>query len=133
MNSKVVTRKIDNKICVDGGVVNPLPFDLLGAVDYIIMVDVSKENIKINSESNFKDVVLQSTLIMQKTIVEKGLESCSIPYTLMRPDVEYHGVLEFDDLAELTKKGELEAEKHIEKIKRDISELEKGNSKLVRI
>ena len=127
------TRKIDNKICVDGGVVNPLPFDLLGAVDYIIMVDVSKENIKINSESNFKDVVLQSTLIMQKTIVEKGLESCSIPYTLMRPDVEYHGVLEFDDLAELTKKGELEAEKHIEKIKRDISELEKGNSKLVRI
>jgi len=127
------TRKINNKICVDGGVVNPLPFDLLGNVDYIIMVDVSKENIKIDENSNFKDIVLQSTLVMQRQIVEKSLESCSIPYTLIQPEVEYHGVLEFDDLTELTKKGELEAEKHIDKIKRDIEELEKTKSKVIRV
>ena len=127
------TRKVNDKICVDGGVVNPLPFDLLGVVDYIIMIDVSKQNIKITEESNFKDVVLQATLAMQRKIVEKSLESCSIPYTLIQPEVEYHGILEFDDLAELTKKGELEAERHIEKIKRDIISLDKGNTKVVRV
>jgi NTE family protein len=127
------TRKINNLICVDGGVVNPLPFDLLGTVDYIIMIDVSRQNIKINENSNFKDIVLQSTLAMQRKIVEKSLESCSIPYTLIRPEVEYHGVLEFDDITELTNKGELEAEKHIEKIKKDLEELEKTESKVIRV
>jgi NTE family protein len=127
------TRKINNKICVDGGCMNPLPFDLLGHVDYIIMIDVSKQNIKIDENSNFKDIVLQATLAMQRKIVEKTLESCSIPYSLIEPDVQYHGILEFDDLSELTKKGELEAEKCIEKIKRDIEELEKANSKVIRV
>jgi NTE family protein len=126
------TRKINDILCVDGGVVNPLPFDLLAKVDYIIMIDVSVQNIKINEDSNFKDIVLQATLAMQKTIVEKSLETCGIPYVLIRPEVEYHGVLEFDDLIELTKKGELEAQKHIEKIKRDIADLEKGSTKIVR-
>jgi NTE family protein len=127
------TRKINKLICVDGGVVNPLPFDLLRNVDYLIMIDVSRQNIKIDADSNFKDIVLQSTLAMQKTIVEKGLETCSIPYTVIRPEVEYHGVLEFDDLAELTKKGELEAQKHIDKIIRDIAELEKTHERIVRV
>jgi NTE family protein len=127
------TRKINDNICVDGGVVNPLPFDLLGVVDYIIMIDVSKQNIKIDEESNFKDVVLQATLTMQRKIVEKSLESCSIPYTLIQPEVEYHGVLEFDDITELVKKGELEAEKHIAKIQRDIAGLDRGKSKIIRV
>jgi len=127
------TRKINNKICVDGGVVNPLPFDLLGNMDYIIMIDVSKQNIKITENSNFKDVVLQSTLAMQRKIVEKSLESCNIPYTVIQPEVEYHGVLEFDDIFELTQKGELEAERHIEKIKKDLEELEKTESKVIRV
>jgi len=127
------TRKINNNICVDGGVMNPLPFDLLGKVDYIIMIDVSKQNIKIDANSNFKDVVLQSTLAMQRKIVERSLESCSIPYTLIEPEVKYNGVLEFDDLAELTKKGEQEAEKHVAKIKRDLEELENGSMRVIKV
>ena len=118
------TRKIDDKICVDGGVINPLPFNLLTDIDYLILIDVSEQNIKIDEDSNFKDIVLQATLTMQKVIVEKSLEGCSIPYTLIRPDVEYHGVLEFDDIADLSKKGEIETNKHIEKIKKDIADLE---------
>jgi len=120
------TRKIEGNICVDGGVINPLPFDLLGDVDYIIMIDVSKQNIKITENSNFKDLVLQATLTMQRTIVDRSLESCNKPYTVIRPEVEYHGVLEFDDLIELMKKGELEAERHIAKIQRDLAKLGKG-------
>jgi NTE family protein len=117
------TRKIGNNICADGGIVNPLPFDLLNDVDYIIMIDVSKQNIKITEDSNFKDIVLQATLAMQKTIVDKSLKSCKIPYTIIRPEVEYHGVLEFDYLTELMNKGENEAKKHIKKIQSEIASL----------
>lgn len=127
------TRTINGKMCVDGAVVNPLPFDLIHGADYLIMIDVSKQNIKINQNSNFKDIVLQATLAMQRTIVEKSLEGCSIPYTIIRPDVEYHGVLEFDDLLEVMKKGEEEAKKSIEKIKQDINNIEnKGNYKIIK-
>jgi len=127
------TRTIDGKICVDGGVINPLPFDLIQNVDYLIIIDVSKESIKITQDSNFKDIVVQATLAMQRVIVDKSLETCSRPYTLIQPDVEYHGILEFDDLQELTKKGEEEAEKQIEKILKDISELEKKEIKVVKV
>jgi NTE family protein len=127
------TRTINENICVDGGVMNPLPFHLLGQVDYLILVDVSRESLKITSESNFKDIIVQSTLAMQKVIVEKSLETCAIPYTIIRPDVEYHGVLEFDDLTELTKKGEIEAEKHIAKIKKDIEELGKSPTGITKV
>lgn len=120
------TRKINDTICVDGGVVNPLPYDLLKDIDYLIMVDVSKQNIKIDEESNFKDIILQSTWAMQKIIVDKRLEECKIPYILIKPEIESHGVLEFDDLPELTIIGEKETEKQIEIIKKDIEELEKG-------
>jgi NTE family protein len=123
------TRKIGDKICVDGGVVNPLPFDLLTKVDYLIMIDVSRQHVKINADSNFKDIVLQATWTMQKAITEKSLTTCNIPYTIITPEVHYHGVLEFDDLTELMKKGELETEKHISKIKRDIANLEKKSKK----
>jgi len=118
------TRKIDDHICVDGGVMNPLPFNLLTDADYLIMIDVSEENIKIDEESNFKDIVLQATLAMQRVIVEKSLDGCRTPYTVIRPEVDYHGVLEFDDVSDLSKKGEIEANKHIEKIQKDILDLE---------
>ncbi|MGV8086011.1 MAG: patatin-like phospholipase family protein [Candidatus Woesearchaeota archaeon] len=119
------TRKIDNKICVDGGVVNPLPFSLLKDVDYIIMVDVSKQNITITEDSNFKDIILQSTWTMQKIIVDEKIETCKTPYIIIRPEIESHGVLEFNDLSELTDSGEKEAKKHIERIKKEIEEIEK--------
>jgi len=127
------TRKIDNIICVDGGVVNPLPFDLLKDIDYIIMIDVSKQNIKIDEDSNFKDIILQATWAMQKIIVDKRVEDCKIPYIIIKPEIESHGVLEFDDLPELTDSGEKEAEKHIERIKKEIEQLEKGKISIVKV
>jgi NTE family protein len=123
------TRKMGEKICVDGGVVNPLPFDLLTNVDYLIMVDVSRQHVKINEDSNFKDIVLQATWTMQKAITEKSLRACKIPYTIIMPDVHHHGVLAFDDLIGLVKKGELEAEKSMVKIKKDIDQLKKMTEK----
>ncbi|HYD03967.1 MAG TPA: patatin-like phospholipase family protein [Alphaproteobacteria bacterium] len=126
------TRKVNDKICIDGAAINPLPFDLIHNVDYLIMIDVSKQKVKIDENSNFKDVVLQAAFTMQNTIVEKCLENCSLPYTLIRPEVESHGVLEFDDLINLMKKGEEEAEKYIEKIKSDISRFESSGARLLK-
>ena len=123
------TRTINNNICVDGGVLNPLPFDLLNEVDYIIMIDVSKQSIKIDENSNFKDIILQSSWAMQKIIVDKRVETCKIPYVIIKPEIESHGVLEFNDLPELTIIGEKEAEKQIDKIKKDIIEIEANLNK----
>ena len=64
---------------------------------------------------------------MQKTIVEKNLASCKIPYTIIRPKVSRHSILNFNDLEYLIRKGELEAKKHVRKIKRDIARLEQIN------
>lgn len=117
------TTKIGKHICVDGGVMDPLPFSRLGHVDYIIMIDVSRQHINITEKSNLKDIMLQSTNIMQKTIVNKNLASCNIPFTLIRPKVENHSVLKFDNLEYLIRKGESEAQKHIRHIKKDIARL----------
>jgi NTE family protein len=126
------TRTINNNICVDGSVLNPLPFDLLNDVDYIIMIDVSKQSIKIDENSNFKDIILQSTWAMQKIIVDKRVETCKTPYIIIKPEIESHGVLEFDDLSELTDMGEKEAEKQIDKIKKDITEIAKKLNKITK-
>lgn len=117
------TRKVDNKICVDGGVTNPLPIDLLEEMDYLVIVDVSEEDKKITEDSNFKDIVIQSTLIMQKTIVENVLKQCKIKYTIIKPKLTDIPVLSFKQSPNLISKGEEEAEKMIDEIKKDISEL----------
>lgn len=118
------TRKVDDKICVDGGVINPLPLDLLENMDYLVMVDVSEENKDITEDSNLKDVIIQSTLIMQKTLVENKLKTCKIKYSIIRPRITNISVLSFKQSPNLISKGEQEAENIIEKIKKDISELE---------
>lgn len=117
------TRKIDDKICVDGGVVNPLPLDLLTGMDYLILVDVSEEDKSIDEESNLKDVIIQSTLIMQKKLVEYRINSCKTKYTLIKPKLMNIPTLSFKNTPGLISIGEQEAEKHIDDIKKNISEL----------
>ncbi|MGV8151084.1 MAG: patatin-like phospholipase family protein [Candidatus Woesearchaeota archaeon] len=114
-------RKIEDRLCVDGGVVNPLPLDLLPEVDYTIIIDVSYEKIDINEDSNMKDTIIQATLIMQKTIVDKSLERYKKQkYTLIRPDVSKVGVLQFKNAEKIIKYGEEAAEKVIDEIRKEI-------------
>src|SRR3989339_467534 len=117
------TRKLDDKICVDGGVVNPLPVDLLPDVDFAIIVDVSSEVRDIDEESNIKDIVIQSTLIMQKVIVEKSLQQFRKKYVVIAPDVKNVGVLDFKDAEKLIDIGENFALKVIDKIKDQINNI----------
>jgi len=116
-------RKIEDKICVDGGVINPLPLDLLEGMDYLILVDVSEEDKDITEESNIKDLVIQSTLIMQKKLVENRIKECKTKYIIIKPDLNKVPILAFKQSPKLIEVGEKEAEKRIEKIKKEISEL----------
>ncbi|GIU69968.1 MAG: esterase [Candidatus Woesearchaeota archaeon] len=113
-------RKIDNKLCIDGGVTNPLPLDHLKDMDYLIIIDVSEEQIDITEDSNFKDIILQSAFIMQKKLVEKNLKECNKKYTIIKPDTTKIPVLSFKNSPKLIVIGEKEAKKQIEKIKKDI-------------
>jgi NTE family protein len=117
------TRKLNNKICVDGGVVNPLPLDLLKGMDHLILVDVSEEDKSIDEESNLKDIIIQSTLIMQKKLVEYRVKACKIKYTLIKPKLTNIPTLSFKNTPGLISIGEQEAEKQIERIKKDIKEM----------
>jgi NTE family protein len=116
-------RKVKDNLCVDGGVINPLPISLIPDADYLILVDVSEEDKRINEESNMKDVVIQATLIMQKAIVEKDIVNCNKKHILIRPNLSYRGLFDFDHPKDVIDLGEKEGIKHVEQIKKDIEEL----------
>jgi predicted acylesterase/phospholipase RssA len=61
----------NNRLLIDGGVVNPVPFDLLtNDCDFIICVDVSGEkDIKAGAIPGPVDVLLGTFQIMQKVII----------------------------------------------------------------
>ncbi|MEM4711080.1 MAG: patatin-like phospholipase family protein [Candidatus Woesearchaeota archaeon] len=111
-------RKIENKICVDGGLTNPLPLNHLKDMDFLILVDVSEEKKQITENSNIKDIMMQSVFIMQKRIVEKAIENCKSRYILIRPKIENVFVLDFKKAPNLVPIGEKEAKKQIKKIKK---------------
>lgn len=121
------TRKYNNILCVDGGVVDPLPLNLLKNDDYLILLDVSEEQKKIDEKSNIKDIVLQAILIMQKTIVEKNIHSCKKKYMLIRPPITNIGVFDFYNPESLIKAGENEALLFIDKLRRDIKQLSRSH------
>lgn len=119
------TRKINERICVDGGVINPLPLDHLDGMDYLILVDVSEEKKDIDENSNLKDIIIQSTLIMQKKLVENKIKECKTKYIIIKPDLKKVPVLDFKQSPKFITIGEKEAQKQIEKILKDIEKIKK--------
>lgn len=68
---------IDGKALVDGGLVNPLPFDLLaGETDFTIAVDVSGSRaLNAGGQPSALDVLLASSQIFQRAIVREKLRA----------------------------------------------------------
>ena len=117
------TRKINDKTFVDGGVINPLPFHLLTGMDYLILVDVSVQKVKISEDSNFKDVLFQALAIMQGNIVRTNLKELKNPYMLIEPQVQERNEFDFKNVTSAIKEGEKAAAAVIEKIKQDIAQI----------
>ncbi len=94
--------KLDGRILIDGGFVNPLPFDLLAPhTDFAIAVDVS------GGASEFKDnfprpieTLLGAQQVALRSIVNAKLRT-SAPDLLIRPAVGQFRVLDFRQMDEI--------------------------------
>jgi NTE family protein len=73
---------IEGRALVDGGLVNPLPFDLLANVDVTIAVDVSgaRRTVDETVQPTAVDVLMSAAHIFQHTIVQEKLRA-------VRPDI----------------------------------------------
>lgn len=86
----------DGRILIDGGICNPVPFDLIeGKADVTIAIDVvgtpSPNNRRI---LNSLELVFGSTQLMMQTIIQMKLKTCR-PTIFLRPPVSRFRVLDF--------------------------------------
>lgn len=113
-------KKIGNQLLVDGGVVDRVPVSVvrdMGA-DYVIAVNVAhvKQDVEVNS---IYDVIMQSLDIMQMELVKTKEIKADV---LLKPRVEKYSSSSFTQIEEIVAIGEMEARKHIDRIKLDIEE-----------
>jgi NTE family protein len=96
---------IDGRPHIDGGLVNPLPFDLLlGAADLTVAIDVSGHSRRIRKvrsgvPSAF-DTLLGSFPIIERMLIAEKLRARA-PDILIRPNVGSFGPVEFHKVAEI--------------------------------
>lgn len=69
-----VPKKIGNDFFVDGAVSNPIPIHLLPGCDYLFVIDVSSEIVRINEKSTPAQVLTQSFIYLQTNIGKRILE-----------------------------------------------------------
>lgn len=88
---------IEGRMMVDGGLANPLPFDLIdGAADITVAVDVNAKTAKadIGPRPTAVEVIVQSIQILQKSITRERLRYRR-PDILIQVAVDQFAVLEF--------------------------------------
>lgn len=88
---------IDNRILVDGGLANPLPFDLIdGAADITVAIDVNAKTSEadIGPRPTAVEVIVQSIQILQKSVTRERLRYRQ-PDILIQVAVDQFNVLEF--------------------------------------
>lgn len=88
--------KIGNRVLIDGGAVNPVPYDLLFDVcDVVVAIDVMGERLPHSDElPGLGENVLNTFQIMQKTILHEKLAARK-PDIYIQPPVSEVRVLEF--------------------------------------
>jgi NTE family protein len=91
---------------VDGGLVNPLPFDLLGPdVDITVAIDVtgaSSTDLQVSAQPTAMLVAAQSLQILQKSITIEKLRSRQ-PDVYIDVQLDKYNALEFHKVAEILK------------------------------
>lgn len=86
----------DGRILIDGGICNPVPFDLIeGKADITIAIDVVGTPAPNNRRIlNSLELVFGSTQLMMQTIIQMKLKTCR-PTIFLRPPVSRFRVLDF--------------------------------------
>ena len=93
--------QLDGRILIDGGYVNPLPFDLLSNADFVMAVDVSGEMAGPGTELPRPiETLLGAQQIALRSIINAKLK-LSVPDCLLRPDVGHFPSLDFARMDEI--------------------------------
>jgi NTE family protein len=97
----------DGKMLVDGGLVNPLPYNLLlsRSCDVIIATDVSGSLERTHKKSDFFDMTLGSFTIVQSALINEQLGH-NPPDIYLRPDLHEIGILEFHKAGRIFEQAE---------------------------
>ncbi|QDR80414.1 patatin-like phospholipase family protein [Sporomusa termitida] len=106
---------IDDRLFVDGAVLNPTPIDVarnMGA-DIVIAVDLAHAS-SVGNINNMFDVIIQSIDIMERELCKHRQQQCDI---LIQPDVGSMSPSSFETMDECALAGELAAEAVIPAIK----------------
>ncbi|MEH6616681.1 MAG: patatin-like phospholipase family protein, partial [Porticoccus sp.] len=97
--------RIKNQILIDGGAVNPVPFDLLPKdCDLTIAVDVIGERTVSEKIPSLSEAVFNTYQIMQKSIIREKLKIVA-PDIYLEPNIVDVRVLEFYKAAEIFKQA----------------------------
>ena len=93
--------KYGDQILIDGGGVNPIPWDVLDDCDVVVAVDVLgyAESVS-GSPPNAVKALLNMFHIMQKSIVEARMKS-GRPDIYIKPEIRNIGILEFNRAEEI--------------------------------
>jgi NTE family protein len=117
--------ELDGATLIDGGIVNPLPFDRLPAdVDITIAVDVvgSPERPDKRSVPNAREALFGASQVLMQALIAEKLRS-RVPDILIRPPVDRFRVLDFMKIRDI-----LEATAAVrETVKRGIEACIEGN------
>lgn len=107
-----------SRTLIDGGGVNPVPFDVLSECDYVIAIDVlgSMDKYSDNASNVFR-TILGMFDIMQKSIVSSKLKSCP-PDLYIAPEIVGIDLLEFDRYEEIYIQAESAKKNLYEKLKK---------------
>ncbi|GGA78243.1 patatin [Brucella endophytica] len=86
----------DGRILIDGGICNPVPFELLEhKADIVIAVDVVGGPVGDGSKMPSSiDAMFGATQLMMQSIIATKLKTVR-PVILLRPEVSHYGVLDF--------------------------------------
>lgn len=97
----------DGHLLLDGGVVNPLPYDLLqDECDLVIAVDVGGvRHVDEKHRPPFFDTIISSFEIMEASMIRDRLKS-NPPDIYLKPDIHNAGLLEFHKAEQIFRQSE---------------------------
>ncbi len=98
--------EFDGKLLIDGGAVNPLPFDLLRKdADIVVAIDITRLGESPPGIPDPMQALFTASHIMTHAIVAEKLKS-SAPDILLRPNVSAFGALDFPRALPILKASE---------------------------
>ena len=108
--------EIDNKLLVDGGVVNNFPTDIMRnkPVDIVIGIDV-QDKLKVKGNLDSAPTIVMQIVNFQMYDDEKLKKKLTDVY--MHPDITNFTVVSFDDKTAIIKSGQDEVLKQLDKLK----------------